>query len=609
MPVAIRRFMQTVQRKFSDLNIFHKLIIAFMIVIALPTAILYYFSLATTREIIVKQVCGDTLNSIELVANSVNYELKKMISVALYVNQDQNIKEIINQKPPQPANVKMRNLYQLERINKLSSILENIAFTTMGTRCYMTILTQDGEKFTNWPLDAVSEEDYFRSYSLADFAKKDHRLLWKSLEKNYVQSAAQFEPYVLTLATAITDNWWRRQYGLFLISVPETEFNKLIAPIDPEQQRMILDETGRIISSSNPKWLDKPFKQIYRTDFPDEAKGYFVFAGNHRAKYIITYATLDNMNWRVVNIRPYSSLTMALGKVTGRLLLTNLLCLAIFFGIASLIARSISAPLKRLTQRMLHFDLNEAPGASFPERHDEVGILERSFQVMKGDIQVLIQENRAKERKKKDAELKALQAQIRPHFLFNTLNAVRWAALNNNPQKAATMVLLLTKLLKMTLVKGDELIPLAQEIENLHSYAQIFRLRHATQFELICDLDEEILQYKVPRLLLQPLVENAIIHGFENLKTGGKITITSVKREQQIFLYIRDNGKGFVADALPKESKLSDLKFSGMGIKNVAERIKLYYGEEYGLNVASEAGKGTTIEVVLPRPAMESDKG
>ncbi|TCL62276.1 two-component system sensor histidine kinase YesM [Hydrogenispora ethanolica] len=606
MPVALKQFYRTIQRRFSNLNIFHKLIIAFMFVIALPTAILYYFSLATTREIIIKQVCGDTLNSIELVANSVNYELKKMISVALYVNHDQNIKEIINQQPASWANAKTRNLYQLERINKVSGILENIAFTTMGTRCYMTVITQDGAKITNWPLDAVSEDDYFKDYTFEAFHEKDNRLLWRSLEPNYVRSNAQFEPYVLTLATVITDSWWRKEYGIFVISVPGNEFNKIISPLDPQQQRVMLDEKGLVISSSNPRWLNRTFSSIHQAEFPDNRKGYFIFKDRRGAKSIITYATIANMNWRVVNIRSYASLTAQLNKTTDRLLLVNLLCLAIFFGISSFIARSISAPLKKLTQRMLHFDLDEAPAGPLPERKDEVGILERSFLVMKENIHALVQENQAKERKKKDAELKALQAQIRPHFLFNTLNAVRWAALNNNPQKAATMVLLLTKLLKMTLVKGEEFIPLALEIENLQSYAEIFRLRHGTQFELLCELDEEILQYRIPRLLLQPLVENAIIHGFENLKSGGVIRINARKSECQIVITIRDNGKGIADHPLPQEGK-KDLKFSGMGIQNVAERIKLYYGEEYGLKLSSEPGRGTTIEVTLPVPAEEAE--
>lgn len=610
MSVTTKELFQAVQRRLGDLNIFHKLIIAFVFVIIFPTSILYYFSLTITREIIIKQVCGDTLNSIELVANSVSYELKKMISVALYVNQDQNIKDILSQTPPlpgtsvgQPQNA--LNLFKLDRINKISAILQNIAFTTMGTKCYMTLITASGEKITNWPYEMMNEEAYFKNYSSKTFGAHHNELIWKSIEKNYVQEARQFEPYVLTLATAITDNWWRKQYGMFLISVPINEFNKLIAPLDSLQQRVMVDQSMIVIASSNPDWLNKPFQSIFPTEIPDDANGYFIFKGNE--KLILTYSKIANMNWRVINIRPYASLTKELNKTTNRLLLINLICLVIFFGISSMIARSISSPLKRLTQRMLHFDLNETSQEPLSQRRDEVGILERSFHVMKDNISVLIAENQIKERKKQAAELKALQAQIRPHFLFNTLNAVRWAALNNNPQKAATMVLLLSKLLKMTLVKGDEMIPLALEIENLQSYAEIFRLRHGTQFELTCTLDREILQYKIPRLLLQPLVENAIIHGFANLKAGGQITISNLKKDGLLILLIRDNGKGIAAATPSDPTATGDLKFSGMGISNVAERIKLYYGDAYGLIINSLPGVGTTIEVTLPE--LDSQEG
>ena len=136
---------------------------------------------------------------------------------------------------------------------------------------------------------------------------------------------------------------------------------------------------------------------------------------------------------------------------------------------------------------------------------------------MRNNIKMLMQDNMDKERKKRDAELKSLQAQISPHFLFNTLNAVRWAAINNNTKKAADMVFALSNLLRMTVVKGNELITVEEEIENLKNYTAIFQMRHSIEFQLTCDIEEDIKQYKIPKLLLQPLVENAIIHGFEGI--------------------------------------------------------------------------------------------
>ena len=196
--------------------------------------------------------------------------------------------------------------------------------------------------------------------------------------------------------------------------------------------------------------------------------------------------------------------------------------------------------------------------------------------------------------------MKALQAQISPHFLFNTLNAVRWAAINNNAKKAADMVLALTNLLRMTIVKGDELITVEEEIENLKNYSAIFQMRHSIEFQLHCDIEEDIRQYGIPKLLLQPLVENAIIHGFEGIVTGGVIEITGMKRDGFVVISVKDNGVGISPDSGLKVEDTRKLKFSGIGIRNVDERIKLYFGEKYGLRLASTEGKGTSAEVWLP---------
>jgi two-component system, sensor histidine kinase YesM len=249
---------------------------------------------------------------------------------------------------------------------------------------------------------------------------------------------------------------------------------------------------------------------------------------------------------------------------------------------------------------MLKTDLDSSYIEIANTRRDEIGILEGSFNIMRNNIKMLMQDNMDKERKKRDAELKSLQAQISPHFLFNTLNAVRWAAINNNTKKAADMVFALSNLLRMTVVKGNELITVEEEIENLKNYAAIFQMRHSIDFKLTCDLADDIKKYKIPKLLLQPLVENAIIHGFEGISSGGLIEITGNKKEGFVILCVEDNGAGMEINSTLKEEDLSKFKFSGIGVYNVDERIKLYFGEKYGLNIISSVGEGTVVEVRLP---------
>jgi two-component system sensor histidine kinase YesM len=219
---------------------------------------------------------------------------------------------------------------------------------------------------------------------------------------------------------------------------------------------------------------------------------------------------------------------------------------------------------------------------------------------MKRNIKELMEENINKEKKKRNAELNALQAQISPHFLFNTLNSVRWAIINKNNDKAENMVLSLVKLLRMTINKQGEEISIAEEIDNIKNYIAIIKMRHGMNFEISYEIRDDLENYRVPRLLLQPIIENSIIHGFQGVSEGGYITV-KVRKEERVLITICDNGNGFNY----KEKNLSEsknLRFSGIGIKNVEERIKLNYGDDYGVLFKSEQGKGTKVILCLPKP-------
>ena len=596
---AFKYIKNAINNKTSNISIFKKLIITFVTIIIVPLSISFYIYQRTANNMIVGQISSETMSSIALVSNSINSLLQKMISIALYVNDDQSIKEMITQEaqiPGSNANTENEYLNKLNRINKFGSIISNIAFNMVGTRCYITIITSAGQKYTNWAYEGQNSDAYLEQYIHGGVAGTG--LVWKAMENNYIESDAKLHPYVMTLAKNILNLTGTKQYGTIIISIPEDEISMLMATESQPQTRVILDENMHVISSTKKDWLDQSFKSIYDCDFPAAQQGYFIFTGSKGEKSIISYNTVRN--WKIVDIKSYDSITKQLQIIRDRLLIVNVIFILGFLGISVFIAQNISKPIRRLTNMMLLTDLESSSSEDASKRFDEIGILEESFNIMRNNIKILMQDNTDKERKKRDAELKSLQAQISPHFLFNTLNTVRWAAINNNTKKAADMVLALTNLLRMTVVKGDELITVEEEVSNLKNYAAIFQMRHSIEFQLTCNIDEWVINYKIPKLLLQPLVENAIIHGFEGITYEGLIEITGCHKEGLVVLGVKDNGIGFDTNSLPEETDMRDRKFSGMGVKNVDERIKLYYGEKYGLKISSIVGEGTEIEVYLP---------
>jgi len=289
-----------------------------------------------------------------------------------------------------------------------------------------------------------------------------------------------------------------------------------------------------------------------------------------------------------------------MNAVRINLLLLNGLAIAAFIVIAAIIAHQISKPLRRLAIEMIKTDITKPLKGKRSGSYNEIDVLQASYYEMLERNRDLLQNNIENEREKREAEIKALQAQISPHFLFNTLNSIRWAAFNNNNKKVVDMIVTLSNLLRMTIVNGDEFITLETEIGNLKDYIAIFQMRQEAEIVFESNIPNELKTYPVPKLLLQPIIENSLIHGFGETEGHGTITITAKKLDDGICIAISDNGIGMDMGEVKSKMPNKGPVFLGIGVNNVDERIKLNFGEQYGLEIESAIGEGTTARLFLP---------
>ncbi|MDD4680073.1 MAG: sensor histidine kinase, partial [Clostridia bacterium] len=237
-------------------------------------------------------------------------------------------------------------------------------------------------------------------------------------------------------------------------------------------------------------------------------------------------------------------------------------------------------------------------------RKDEIGYLYRQFDIMMDEIDSLYKDIYESKIKQKEIELKALQAQINPHFLYNTLSSINWMAIDINANDISHAINALAKYYRFTLSKGKEIIPIYNEIEQVKAYIDIEKIRFGKKFDLIYDIDEGAYKYLTPKLILQPFVENSIKHSLEHIDYKCVITIIAEETENEIRFKITDNGKGIEKNIL-LQLKSGALSNSGYGIKNVVERINLLYGDKYGVSIESEAYRGTCITVNIPKLYIE----
>jgi two-component system sensor histidine kinase YesM len=275
---------------------------------------------------------------------------------------------------------------------------------------------------------------------------------------------------------------------------------------------------------------------------------------------------------------------------------------------AWIISASIYIPIKKLHSVTTTITKNDLQALMTSDNVDEITELGLSFNIMIGRIRELLAAKIKEQEHLKKVELKALQAQINPHFLYNTLDTIIWMAEANKTDQVIEIVRALSSFFRIALSKGQDWITIRQEIEHVKSYLTIQKMRYRDILDYKLEVDEDILDGTILKLTLQPLVENALYHGIKNKRNGGTITVCARRADQNVVLLeVQDDGVGFtpyklarIQEEINNDSDEITLKESGFGLENVNKRIKLFYGKQYGLSIGSHYLEGTRVTVAIP---------
>ena len=317
--------------------------------------------------------------------------------------------------------------------------------------------------------------------------------------------------------------------------------------------------------------------------------------------YCIT--SVEDSDWRVVGV---SFVDELVNRNVSEMIRLSLLLAVVLLGAALftswLLSSLLGRPLRGLASAMERF---EADADHFTHRSvggtREVQELSNSFGHMVLRIQQLMSTVRQEEVNLRKTELKALQAQINPHFLYNTLDSIAWMCEQGRNTDAVKMVHALARLFRISISKGHELIPIAKEIEHAESYLQIQKYRYKNQFTYEFDVDPACLDYYCNKITLQPIIENAINHGLDLMVEEGCIWVQVLQDGEDILFRVRDNGVGMSQEQLQAIFQRDPKDRTGIGIKNVNDRLKIYFGKQYGLRITSELDVGTCVEIRMPK--------
>jgi Predicted signal transduction protein with a C-terminal ATPase domain len=371
----------------------------------------------------------------------------------------------------------------------------------------------------------------------------------------------------------------------------------------------IIDDTGKVISHADKSNIRNFINKDYISNMDISTKnGHFIIK-KAKEDLLVTYSKLNTNNWTVISEVPERLLFTDIRTINYySVILVLFIIVIIALVVMTFINRMITSQLNKLNYAMKKLSGGDMSVQVDINTGDEIQRLANGFNSMVRKLKELMEENYMNGLRRKEAELNALQAQINPHFLYNTLESINWEAmmLSGGSNKVSEMVTALSDLLRLSINKGREIVTFEDEFNHLRSYIIIQKERYSDKFDIEWDVDEELYEYRTLKLILQPLVENSIYHGIELKSEKGLIIIRGKLLEDQIKLEITDNGLGMNFEQLDAVRKsLSDLNNRpdnrGIGLKNVNDRIQLYFGKNYGLKIFSEEGSGTLIEIYLPK--------
>ncbi|MEG0832722.1 MAG: histidine kinase, partial [Oscillospiraceae bacterium] len=325
------------------------------------------------------------------------------------------------------------------------------------------------------------------------------------------------------------------------------------------------------------------------------------FAGDKRAVFV---KSAGYTGWKIVGVIPQKGLTFESRENILFIMLIFLLLFEFLIFINSLISKKLTDPIQKLDRSVQRMELGYKDTEIYTEGSYEIKHLGRSIESMVEQMRKLTDQMVREHEMKQKSELNALQAQINPHFLYNTLDIIVWMVENERPDNAVKLVTALARFFRISLSKGKNIIPVSDEIEHVRSYLTIQEMRYKDKFRYTIDVDEQARNLSIIKLVLQPIVENAIYHSMDFMDGDGLISITARLNGEDLVLSVSDNGIGIPEDIVRRiltEQVSTGNSGSGIGLKNVNERIKLYFGDSYGISIESEPDNGTCITIRLPQ--------
>ena len=560
--------MKRIRKKFRDMKYRHKLTILLVISSLVPMTMLALYSHNSMSRLVRHNEVEDTSSILEQTRESIDSQIEVYTGLINYLTYSPDIEEVINEK-------NMDNYVAYAKYTQIVDPLLTVPKSYHDAINQIQIFADSikvRHEYTLVPMDEIGQE-------------------WWSSQLNdevQVQWLVNTEKPEIAAVRNIYDG--RNRTAVLCITL---DYNKIFKPL----KNIISEESGTMVldQSQNIVYRDENIQDNDLADLRESDK----ILEQIRKEYVAVNSTSQNTGWKFYLYKTKKSVE----KSVYQMLLAEIPliagCVLIIFILGMAFSRLFTRKIEMLTENMDQVNHGSREVTVTSDAEDEVGVLIRSFRRMMGEIDRLISEVYENKIALKEFELKALTAQINPHFLYNSLSIINWMAIKSGQKEISKVTLDLSTFYRTALSKGEDMVTVENCIRNIEAYLSIQLVMHDNDFTVEWKIDPQVKAEKVPKLILQPVVENALEHGLDVKEEGDKILqLSFLDAEDAVLLRVEDNGMGMEQSVA---ESLVTYQAEGYGLKNVNDRICLLYGEEYKIRITSSVGKGTVVEMRIPK--------
>ena len=540
-------------------------------------------------------VLSNSKQVIDQVEINLNTYLRNMmrISDAVYYNVIKNT-DLDEESMSQEMNL----LYEVYRDN------------LVGLACF----TDTGELISSVPMGNLKENvDVTKQSWFVDAQDKMENLHFSDLHvQNIFENSTNRYYWVISLSRGVElTNSGKMSEGILLVDMDFSGIRQLFAKVNSQNMGYVylMDSDGKIIYHPRQNLI---FSNMIQEN-NEMAKTYE--DGAHRETFegedrMVAVKTVGYTGWKIVSVMPMEKFLGDFSRTRTMAVMIIIVAILVMIFANQFVAVRVAKPLRNREDSLTGIGMDREPQI-YIGGPPEIQHLGETIRSMVEQLRQLTDDIVREQEEKRKSELDALQSQINPHFLYNTLDSIMWMIEAEKYDDAISMVQALSRLFRISLSKGKNIITVGEELQHAKNYLDIQKYRYKNKFTSYFEIEEGIEKYKTIKLIIQPLIENAIYYGMEYMDGDGEIYVRAYTKEEDLFIEVEDNGLGMQKAQV--ESLLTDgtrirSKGSGIGIRNVHQRIQLYFGTEYGLEILSEPDEGTMVRIHLPKTENVEEK-